>query len=65
MSMRHLMAIVAFVSLLGFVGCSGATDNTSSVTEASGEEHTHGEWWCDEHGVPEEICAQCSTRTWC
>jgi len=21
----------------------------------------HGEWWCGEHGVPEEECAQCDT----
>ncbi|MBM4069482.1 MAG: RND transporter [Planctomycetes bacterium] len=21
--------------------------------------HVHGEWWCDEHGVPEEVCARC------
>lgn len=36
--------------------------------------HVHGEWWCDEHGVPEEICARCkpqlvaefkSKKDWC
>lgn len=25
-------------------------------------EHTHGEWWCNEHGVPEGICAQCDSK---
>ena len=20
------------------------------------------EWWCDEHGVPEEVCGQCSSK---
>ena len=24
--------------------------------------HTHGAWWCDAHGVPEEVCALCSTK---
>ncbi len=24
--------------------------------------HTHDGWWCDEHGVPEEICGQCSPK---
>lgn len=24
--------------------------------------HNHDGWWCDEHGVPEEICAQCNTK---
>jgi hypothetical protein len=56
------MAIAASASLLGLVGCSGTTESTNPVAEATEEKHTHGEWWCDEHGVPEEICALCSTR---
>jgi hypothetical protein len=24
--------------------------------------HTHGAWWCDAHGVPEEECALCDTK---
>jgi cobalt-zinc-cadmium efflux system membrane fusion protein len=24
--------------------------------------HDHGSWWCDEHGVPEEVCARCNAR---
>ena len=24
--------------------------------------HTHGEWWCAEHGVPEDQCGQCSSK---
>lgn len=24
--------------------------------------HTHGPWWCDEHGVPEAECAQCDAK---
>jgi cobalt-zinc-cadmium efflux system membrane fusion protein len=31
----------------------------ATETAASEENHVHGEWWCSEHGVPEEICAQC------
>ena len=26
------------------------------------EEHDHSGWWCDEHGVPEGICAQCDSK---
>jgi hypothetical protein len=22
----------------------------------------HSGWWCDEHGVPEEICGQCNAK---
>jgi hypothetical protein len=24
--------------------------------------HDHGGWWCDEHGVPEEICGRCNAK---
>ena len=24
--------------------------------------HDHSGWWCNEHGVPEGICAQCSSK---
>ena len=24
--------------------------------------HTHEGWWCNEHGVPEEVCALCSPK---
>ena len=24
--------------------------------------HDHGEWWCPEHGVPEEECSLCNSK---
>lgn len=24
--------------------------------------HSHDGWWCPEHGVPEEVCALCSSK---
>lgn len=24
--------------------------------------HKHDGWWCDEHGVPEEICGLCNSK---
>lgn len=24
--------------------------------------HDHSGWWCNEHGVPEEVCAQCNSK---
>lgn len=43
------------------VGCT-KTESVAPPAAETGEAtgHQHGEWWCDEHGVPEEICAQCS-----
>jgi hypothetical protein len=29
---------------------------------ADSKEHDHSGWWCDEHGVPEEVCGQCSAK---
>src|SRR3990172_12741082 len=54
----------AIVLVAGLIGCGQSAENTASTTAtvASDDAHVHGEWWCDEHGVPEEICAQCSTE---
>lgn len=24
--------------------------------------HDHSGWWCDEHGIPEEVCSMCSAK---
>jgi hypothetical protein len=45
--------------------CNQSADSTATTatptTHAAEEGHTHGEWWCSEHGVPEEVCALCDT----
>jgi hypothetical protein len=35
---------------------------TQVVDKSSKGEHDHSGWWCDEHGVPEEICGQCNAK---
>lgn len=69
-----LLAVV--LCLLIVTGCSqgnGDADSTAAKGEAGhehGEEgHDHGEeghslhgYWCVEHGMPEEVCAQCNTK---
>jgi cobalt-zinc-cadmium efflux system membrane fusion protein len=45
----------------GLVGCKQESENATSVTQAA-DEHSHEGWWCNEHGVPEEVCALCSTK---
>lgn len=62
MTMRHLLIATALTSALGFMGCGGTRESATPVTETTDTSHEHGEWWCDEHGVPEEICALCSTK---
>lgn len=37
-----------------------AVDATAASHSEGG--HEHGAWWCDAHGVPEEVCALCDTK---
>ncbi len=57
------LVVMGAASVLFLSGC-GQSDSapTTSSTAADGEStagHNHGGWWCTEHGVPEEECAQC------
>lgn len=67
--------VLLAVAALSFTGC-GTSQTAMGEKDAHGEEghddhdhdhgdehgHVHGEWWCSEHGVPEEVCAQCDTK---
>jgi hypothetical protein len=56
---------LVLATAIGFAGCNKATKpipSAAQTTEAGEEGHSHEGWWCNEHGVPEEICAQCSTK---
>jgi hypothetical protein len=39
-----------------------ATSSAADAPAEKGTAHSHGGWWCDEHGVPEEICALCNSK---
>ena len=39
-----------------------AADSQTEGDDAESEGHSHGGWWCVEHGIPEEECSMCSTR---
>jgi len=34
----------------------------ASIAGGHGHTHSHDNWWCDEHGVPEEVCGQCNSK---
>jgi hypothetical protein len=54
---------VLLIAVGSIFGCGKSADkSTVAATEATDKSAVHGEWWCNEHGVPEEICAQCSTK---
>ncbi|HEY2827243.1 MAG TPA: RND transporter [Pirellulales bacterium] len=53
------IAVLCFVAF----GCGKSPINAISTdTEKVSAQHTHDSWWCSEHGVPEEVCAQCSAK---
>jgi cobalt-zinc-cadmium efflux system membrane fusion protein len=55
------------LALLALGGCNkeapkaeGPKAKPTQVAVRGG--HDHGGWWCDEHGVPEEVCGQCNAK---
>lgn len=42
-------------------GKSSQVAQTTQEDKKDGTKQGHS-WWCDEHGVPEEICGQCSAK---
>lgn len=61
LSLRSGVWVLLLAALaLGAVGCEskgGARKRAKSKNA-----HVHGAWWCDEHGVPEEVCSMCSPK---
>jgi cobalt-zinc-cadmium efflux system membrane fusion protein len=60
-------ASFSLLALAGFLaaGCGKTTttgpEGAQPVTPAATTDDRSG-WWCSEHGVPEEICAQCNAK---
>ncbi len=67
--------LAAMIALL--IGCGQRESNSPSVGAApagkgglvanadvasTSKVHSHDGWWCDEHGVPEEVCGQCNPK---
>lgn len=55
------------VTMLAIAGCAQSNDvqtaqRSPDIAAKTGTTHTHEAWWCDEHGMPEEVCAQCSAK---
>ncbi len=67
---RNLAATLGLVLITLSIGCARPADSAPSAHDHDGEHasaaspkvHTHDGWWCDEHGVPEEVCGQCNSK---
>jgi hypothetical protein len=73
-SRRGVLALLLAGGVLAF-GCGkpeqgSKKDGGKTAPVAAGkgrqagakEEDKHGEWWCAEHGIPEEECSMCSAK---
>jgi len=70
--------VAALVAVVGLVvgGCSkddtkggeAKGKGTQARSDADGtqvaekKKDDHSGWWCDEHGVPEDVCGQCNAK---
>lgn len=55
------LAVVLVVSVW-FIGCNKAGNKVAPANPVAEEGLKHDGWWCDEHGVPEEVCAICNVK---
>ena len=77
MNAVHKTSVIAGMLLIAIsIGCgqSGGASSAShhedeaghavaaSIPAGHGHTHSHDNWWCDEHGVPEEVCGQCNPK---
>lgn len=64
--MRQTLALVAVAALIVVAGCTkpedkGAKDTKPKqpVAQKPKPKPGHEDWWCKEHGIPEEECSMC------
>ena len=62
MKTNHLFVALCALAAAVFVGCGKTDAPTAGETTSATAAHSHESWWCNEHGVPEEVCAQCHAK---
>ena len=62
--MKGVIGACALTSIvLSLAGCGNSTSPpVMALPGTQANDHQHDSWWCNEHGVPEEVCAQCNTK---
>lgn len=70
---KNLLLTYLIAVSCGLVGCgqnstppqvakTDQADHSGHKDDKKNVGHSHDGWWCDEHGVPEEVCAQCNSK---
>ncbi|MBS0263768.1 MAG: RND transporter [Planctomycetes bacterium] len=68
----RFVPLVCGLALMLAVGCTsqsaapsadqGSAKSTETASSSKKTAHTHDSWWCDEHGVPEDVCGLCNSK---
>jgi len=62
-SQKIVLPIVLIMATgASMIGCAKSGGTAGPATTAADNGHSHDGWWCDEHGVPEEVCALCNVK---
>jgi hypothetical protein len=57
-----LLAVLAAVVLIGGCGPGEAKKDDGKAEPTAKKETKHDDWWCKEHGIPEDECSMCSAK---
>ncbi|MFM8273897.1 MAG: RND transporter [Gemmata sp.] len=60
--LKALCAAALTAGLVVALGC-GKPPAGAEAPKDKGKS-AHGEWWCDEHGVPEDECSMCDDKVY-
>ena len=62
--MKDCICLSAIALIMCLSGCGNPSADPPAAMiggkQASG--HSHEGWWCNEHGVPEQVCALCNSK---
>lgn len=63
---RRVVFVAGLFLLVAAAGCGSTAETAAPASSAAdpshADAHQHGGWWCDEHGVPEAVCARCDPK---
>lgn len=57
--LSSLMFLAVTVMVFSSVGCNEPAKNDIKKNQQVKNIPKHEDWWCQEHGVPEELCSLC------
>src|SRR5258705_4436268 len=57
-----IWSVCVAVALSGCAAKSADKPIAANIKAEAQSDSNHDGWWCDEHGVPEEVCALCNVK---